>query len=78
MESVVASLRSRNRDRVVIRTVDADDDADLVAQLGVREVPAFVFLHGDRTAVALEGRATLEELEHALDACVEGASAPTV
>jgi thioredoxin-like negative regulator of GroEL len=68
MESVVASLQSRNRDRVAIRTVDADDDADLVEQLGVQEVPALVFLYGDRN-VTLEGRATLEELEHALDAC---------
>ncbi len=69
MESVVASLQSRNRDRIAIRKVDADDDADLVAQLGVREVPALVFLRGDRSVVTLEGRATLEELEHALDAC---------
>jgi hypothetical protein len=28
-----------------------------------------VFLRGDRSVVTLEGRATLEELEHALDAC---------
>jgi thioredoxin-like negative regulator of GroEL len=69
MESVVASLQSRNRDRVVIQTVDADEDADVVAQLGVGEVPALVFLRGDRSVVTLEGRATLEELEHALDAC---------
>ena len=68
MESVVASLQSRNRDRIAIRTVDADDDADLVEQLGVREVPTLVFLQGDRN-ITLEGRATLEELEHALDAC---------
>ena len=69
MESVVASLQSRNRDRIAIRQVDADEDTDLVAQLGVREVPALVFLRGDRSVVKLEGRATLEELEHALDAC---------
>ena len=68
MESVVASLQSRNRDRVAIRKVDADDEADLVAELGVGEVPALVFLHRGRGVVRLEGRATLEELEHALDA----------
>ena len=78
MESVVASLQSRNRDRVVIQKVDADADADVVAELGVREVPALVFLRGDRGVVTLEGRATLEELEQALDACAQEASAPTV
>ncbi len=74
----MASLQSRNRDRVAIRKVDADDDADLVAQLGVQEVPALVFLHRDRSVVTLEGRATLEELERALDACAREASASTV
>ena len=68
MESVVASLQSRNRDRIAIRKVDADDDADLVEELGVREVPALVFLHRGRRVARLEGRATLEELEHVLDA----------
>jgi thioredoxin-like negative regulator of GroEL len=68
MESVVASLQSRNRDRIAIRKVDADDDADLVEELGVREVPALVFLHRGRRVARLEGRATLEQLEHALDA----------
>ncbi len=69
MESVVASLQSRNRDRVVIRTVDADTDADLVAELGVREVPALVFMRADHGVLTLEGKATLEELERALESC---------
>jgi thioredoxin-like negative regulator of GroEL len=69
MESVVASLQSRNRDRVAIRTVDADTNADFVARLGVREVPTLVFQRDARTVLTLEGKATLEELEQALDSC---------
>jgi len=65
MESVVASLQSRNRGRVAIRRVDADDDAQLVARLGVSEIPALVFVR-DEGLVKLEGRATLEELEQVL------------
>lgn len=69
MESVVASLQSRNRDRVAITKVDADTNADLVAELGVREVPALVFMQADRSVLTLEGKATLEELELALESC---------
>jgi thioredoxin-like negative regulator of GroEL len=69
MESVVASLASRNRDRVAIRKVDADSDADLVARLGVRDVPVLIFVHDDRRVLTLEGKATLEELERALESC---------
>ena len=51
----------------MIRKVDADANADLVAELGVREVPALVFMGADRGVLTLEGKATLEELEQALD-----------
>ena len=70
MESVVASLQSRNRGRVAIRKVDADANADVVAQLGVREIPSLVFVLDDRSVVTLEGKATLEELEQALESCI--------
>ena len=69
MESVVASLQSRNRGRVAIRTVDADANADLVARLGVRDVPTLVFVRDAQTVLTLEGKATLEELEQALESC---------
>jgi thioredoxin-like negative regulator of GroEL len=69
MESVVASLQSRNRDRLAIRKVDADANADVVARLGVREIPSVVFVLDDRSVLTLEGKATLEELEQALDSC---------
>jgi thioredoxin-like negative regulator of GroEL len=68
MESVVASLQARNRGRIAIRRVDADEDSQLVAQLGVSEIPALVFVR-DENLVKLEGRATLEELEQVLADC---------
>lgn len=68
MESVVASLQSRNRGRVAIRRVDAEEDAQLVERLGVHEIPALVFVR-DESLVKLEGRATLEELEQILADC---------
>ena len=69
MESVVASLQTRNRGRVSVRVVDADAEPELVTQLGVRVIPAIVFFR-DRAAIAcVHGRATLEELEETLEHC---------
>jgi thioredoxin-like negative regulator of GroEL len=69
MESVVASLQTRNRARVAVRVVDADANPRVVSRLGVQEVPAVVFLRDSCTVACLQGRATLEELEEILKAC---------
>ena len=68
MASVVASLQTRNRDRVAVRTVDADAEPALVQKLGVREIPSVVFVRNRRAVACLRGRATLEELESVLNA----------
>jgi thioredoxin-like negative regulator of GroEL len=69
MESVVASLQTRNRSRVAVRVVDADEEPELVVRLGVRVIPAVVFLHDRRAVARVDGRATLEELEEVLTRC---------
>jgi thioredoxin-like negative regulator of GroEL len=69
MESVVASLQTRNRHRVSIRRIDAEAESDLVTRLGVREIPTLLFVQDRREELRLEGRATLEEIERALEEC---------
>jgi thioredoxin-like negative regulator of GroEL len=69
MESVVASLLTRNRARVALRVVDADAQPELVERLGVRDVPAVVFVQDRHPVACLQGRATLEDLEEILKAC---------
>ena len=69
MESVVASLQTRNRARVAVRVVDADAQPELVEHLGVRDVPAVVFVQDRHPVACLQGRATLEDLEEILRAC---------
>jgi len=69
MESVVASLQTRNRARVAVRVVDADANPQVVSRLGVEEIPAIVFLRDRRAIACLQGRVTLDELEEILNAC---------
>ena len=72
MESVLARLQVRERDRVRVARVDADDRPDLVRRLGVQEIPSIVMFRDRRKLACLKGRATLGDVqrtlsEHAVD-----------
>jgi thioredoxin-like negative regulator of GroEL len=63
MESILATLQTRKRHSVQIQRVDADDDAELVGQLGIDQIPTLVFVKDRRSVARIGGRATLEEIE---------------
>jgi thioredoxin-like negative regulator of GroEL len=64
MESLLAQLQLRMRDRVDVRALDADERPDLVRRLGVSEIPSIVVVKNRRTVTVLGGRATFAEIEH--------------
>lgn len=66
MESVLARLQVRERDRVRVARVDADARPDLVRRLGVQEIPSIVMFRGRRRLACLKGRATLGDVERTL------------
>jgi len=66
MESVLARLQVRERDRVRVARVDADDRPDLVERLGVQEIPSIVMFKGRKRFACLRGRATLGDVEKTL------------
>jgi thioredoxin-like negative regulator of GroEL len=58
MESLIAHVARKQRGRLTVVSVDADENADLMERLEVEEIPTLVLVK-DRSAVArLEGRAT--------------------
>jgi len=71
MESVLARLQVRERERVRVARVDADDRPDLVRRLGVQEIPSIVMLQGRTRLACLKGRATLGDVERTLSEHVE-------
>lgn len=77
MESVLARLQVRERDRVRVARVDADDRPDLVRRLGVQEIPSIVMVRGRRRVACLRGRATLGDVERTLSEHVEEESPVT-
>jgi thioredoxin-like negative regulator of GroEL len=77
MESVLARLQVRERDRVRVARVDADDRPDLVRRLGVQEIPSIVMVRGRRRVACLRGRATLGDVERTLSEHAEEESRVT-
>jgi thioredoxin-like negative regulator of GroEL len=66
MESVLARLQVRERERVRVARVDADDRPDLVQRLGVQEIPSIVMFRDRKRFACLRGRATLGDVERTL------------
>lgn len=58
MESLIAHVARKERNRLTVVSVDADENTDLVERLSVDQIPTLVVLK-DRSPVGrLEGRAT--------------------
>jgi thioredoxin-like negative regulator of GroEL len=67
MESLVAHIARKERDRLRVIQVDVDQRADLVEKLRVESVPTLVLVV-DRKAVArLDGRASAPKIERMLE-----------
>ncbi len=66
MESVLARLQVRERERVRVERLDADDRPDLVQRLGVQEIPSIVMFQDRKRFACLRGRATLGDVERTL------------
>jgi thioredoxin 2 len=67
MESLVAHIARKERDRLRVIQVDVDQRADLVEKLAVESVPTLVLVV-DRKAVArLDGRASAPRIEAMLE-----------
>ncbi|MCW2977554.1 MAG: hypothetical protein JWM06_2835 [Actinomycetia bacterium] len=67
MESLLAHIARKERDRLAIKRVDVDERPDLAARFRVAEVPALALVKGKRVVAMLEGRATAPKIESMLD-----------
>ena len=63
MESLLAQLARKERDRLRVSRVDADASAKLAEQLAVSEIPTLVLLAGRKPVARLEGRASSPQIE---------------
>ena len=66
MESLLAHLARKERDRLRFRRVDVDLRPDLAARFKVAEVPTLVLVKGKRIAERLDGRVSSPRIERML------------
>ena len=67
MESLVAHIARKDRERLRVIQVDVEQRADLVEKLSVRDVPTLVLIVGRKAVGRLAGRASAPKIEALLD-----------
>jgi thioredoxin-like negative regulator of GroEL len=68
MESLLAHLERKERERLRIRRVDVDEHPDLAQHFQVDVVPTLVLVKGQRAVSRLDGRTSAPKIEAMLEA----------
>lgn len=63
MESLVAHIARKDRDRLRVVQVDVESRADLVEKLGITRVPTLVLVANRKEIARLDGRASAPLIE---------------
>jgi thioredoxin 1 len=75
MESLLAHIARRERERLSISKVDVDDCPEIAERFRVEEVPALALVVGKRVVSRIDGRATAPRIEAMLAEHFERAAA---
>jgi thioredoxin-like negative regulator of GroEL len=75
MESVLAHVVRKERNRLRVICVDADEQADLAGRFHVEQVPTLVVVGGHAVVGRLEGRASAPRIESLLASCLQSVRA---
>jgi thioredoxin-like negative regulator of GroEL len=67
MESLLAHIARKERQRLRVVQVDFDKRGDLAERLGVETVPTLVLVRGKRAVARIEGRASAPRIEQMLE-----------
>jgi thioredoxin-like negative regulator of GroEL len=67
LESVLAHLARKERERLSIVRIDADEREDVAAHFGIRDVPTLVLVCDKRAVCRLDGRISAARIEAAVD-----------
>ncbi len=67
MESLLAHLARKERDRLRVSRIDVDASPDWAERFVVTDVPALVLIKERRTVARLEGRVSAPQIERMLE-----------
>ena len=66
MDSLIAHLSRKERERLRVAAVDVDERPEVAEQFRVEVVPTLVLVKGKRTVARLEGRSSAPKIERML------------
>jgi len=67
MESLLAHVARKQRDRLRVTRVDADEHPDLLQRFGVERVPSLVLVVEQRIVDRIDGRANMPQIEELIE-----------
>jgi len=67
MESLLAHVQRKERDRLRVRRIDADEHPELLEKFAVEEVPSLVLVIDQRVVDRIDGRANMPRIEQLLE-----------
>lgn len=67
MDSLLAQLARKQRDRLSVARVDVEQQPELAKRFKVKTVPTIVLVRDKRTVARLEGRANAAEIEELVE-----------
>jgi thioredoxin-like negative regulator of GroEL len=67
MESLLAHIARKERDKLDIKKVDVDESPEIAARFRISVVPALALVRGKRVVARLEGRSTAPKIEALLE-----------
>lgn len=72
MDSLLAQLACKERNRLSVARVDVEERPELAERFKVHHVPTLVLVKGKRAIARLEGRANAAEIEEFVEPHLEG------
>ena len=76
MESLLAHIARKERDRLRVLRVDTDDRPDLADRFAVEDVPTLVLVKDKHTVARLSGRASAPRIEQMIEPHLNGVAVP--
>jgi thioredoxin-like negative regulator of GroEL len=67
MESLLAHVERKERGRLVVRRVDADEHPQLVQKFAVTKIPSLALVVDKKIVARIDGRASMPQIEKLLD-----------
>jgi thioredoxin-like negative regulator of GroEL len=67
MESLLAHIARKERDRLRVTVIDVDQQSELAERFKIATVPTLVLVKGKRSVARIEGRASAPRIEQMLE-----------